>query len=300
MQGPYGAGGTIRVAAVISQHAGGYHVRWEPGGVEEDGVRLGPNARLADRGSLRHDFLVGPAAVRASFATDPAGIVRRELREKGRRLTAAQIRENLIGYGLGADVVAAAWPAVAKALLTDEGVRSFGEKTKRTYLWIGPATVPVPRAAPAAPAAPQPDPSPAEPLDAAGVVAQAAERVLAGTRPAVDLTAAAGRAAELPLTGRVPLILAVDRMFPGQVADDKWWHGATLAELAAAATGPLGVVTGRPAVVDRVIQPLINRELAAATSLSDLGEVLALAPALVRRLDAATVAAAFHRVTGGA
>ncbi len=106
-------------------------------------------------------------------------------------------------------------------------------------------------------------------------------------------------AVELPLTvrgGRAALLAAVGRLWPERVADEVWWRDVTLTALADCATGVLGRVTAQPAVAERVIAPLMARELARITSRVRLASLLALPHEFVASLPAEGVANAFRRV----
>jgi hypothetical protein len=106
-------------------------------------------------------------------------------------------------------------------------------------------------------------------------------------------------AVDLPLTsrgGRAALLVAVGRLWPEQVANEIWWRNVTLTALADSATGILGRVTSQHEVAERVIAPLMARELAKTASRVRLASLLALPHEFVASLPAEGVANAFRRV----
>jgi hypothetical protein len=101
-----------------------------------------------------------------------------------------------------------------------------------------------------------------------------------------------------PQGGRAALLSAVGRVWPERVADEMWWREATLTDLADCATGLLGRVTVRPEVAERVITPLMVRELSKVTSRVRLVGLLAMPHEFVEHLPAEVVANALRRVAG--
>lgn len=106
-------------------------------------------------------------------------------------------------------------------------------------------------------------------------------------------------AIKLPLTlkgGRAALLAAVGQLWPEKIADEIWWRDVTLKALSDSAPGVLGRVTSQPEVAERVVAPLMARELTKTTSRVRLASLLALPHEFVAHLPAAGVASVFRRV----
>ncbi|MGI8333660.1 hypothetical protein ACRYCC_27235 [Actinomadura scrupuli] len=120
-------------------------------------------------------------------------------------------------------------------------------------------------------------------------------------RKAVAPELVARIAAKLPLTrrgGRAALLSAVSGVWPERIADEIWWREVSLTELTDCASGVLGRVTARQEVAERVIAPLMARELSKVTSRTRLSGLLALPQEFVEYLPAQGIANAFQRVAG--
>ncbi|MEE3922063.1 hypothetical protein V2I01_38665 [Micromonospora sp. BRA006-A] len=122
---------------VLSGDSGRYRVRWEDSGEEEE-LQVGGQYRWARRGSLRHQFLVDPQPLRASFAEDSTAFILRLLREQGSAMTLKRITEELGGLGLDSQAAKKAWPAAKRAIDKCDQVQQNGTGSGRTYKWIGP------------------------------------------------------------------------------------------------------------------------------------------------------------------
>ncbi|WP_422733386.1 hypothetical protein ACN26Y_21480 [Micromonospora sp. WMMD558] len=129
--------GRALVGVVLSGGNGRYRVRWEDSGEEEE-LQVGGQYRWARRGSLRHQFLVDPQPLRASFAEGSTDFILRLLREQRSAMTVKRITEELCGLGLDSQAVKKAWPAAKRAIDKCDQVHQEGRGTGRTYKWIGP------------------------------------------------------------------------------------------------------------------------------------------------------------------
>jgi hypothetical protein len=123
--------------------------------------------------------------------------------------------------------------------------------------------------------------------------------LVTGGTSADEWASLAEHVSALPLSrigGRMLLLTALGRTAPNLVTNAHWWTGISLDQLAAAAAGPLGRVTSMPAVGDHVIRPLVTAAVAAATSRSQLGLLLALPVEFAAHVDGASLASALRRV----
>lgn len=143
---------------MLSRGGGAIRVRWEDDGMEDD-VRVDGRTSLAARGSLRHQWLVAPAPLADLFAADPSGMILRLLSENGAAMTALEVKDQLLRFGLDEKAVAAAWVATQKGFAKNNHVRT----KSNSYKWVGPAAEPtdvvgaeVRAAAPAVPEVDQP------------------------------------------------------------------------------------------------------------------------------------------------
>ncbi|NKZ06298.1 hypothetical protein [Actinomadura latina] len=128
------------------------------------------------------------------------------------------------------------------------------------------------------------------------VVQELGERLPGPMRDGADPDALARFAPRLPFkAGRAALIVAVAELWPERVTDPAWWRDATAEGLAALAQGALRRVLVRPDVAQRVISPVMERELASVTSRTRLARLMALPSEFVEHLQAGEVAAAFQR-----
>ncbi|WP_144120864.1 hypothetical protein [Catellatospora sichuanensis] len=127
----------VRVGTVLSRAEGKlnrYLVRWGDG--EEEVITAGNRVVVVARDSLRHLYLVDPAALAAQFAADPKAIVLRLLRESLSPLTAGGARSQLEAYGLPAQAVADAWSAAQRGFAAIPNVAASGKGSGRTYKWV--------------------------------------------------------------------------------------------------------------------------------------------------------------------
>ncbi|MEU6036054.1 hypothetical protein ABZ801_11660 [Actinomadura sp. NPDC047616] len=116
---------------------------------------------------------------------------------------------------------------------------------------------------------------------------------------ALDLDTVARLAAVLPFTrhgGRAVLVAAVARAWPERVTEEIWWEGATATALAEAAAGTLSRVTARPDVAERILAPLLARELPNVTSRVRLARLMGMPTEFVQQVPPAAVTNAFRRV----
>ncbi|GGM27795.1 hypothetical protein GCM10007977_031350 [Dactylosporangium sucinum] len=113
----------------------------------------------------------------------------------------------------------------------------------------------------------------------------------------VDVVADAVSALPLrPGSGRVAVVAAAARLWPDRIADAIWWRGASLKDVVDCADGGLGGVTRLGAVGERVIRPLVNAELAGATTRRALSRLLGLPAEFARQLPGDAVAGMFRRI----
>ncbi|MFD6731082.1 hypothetical protein ACFWDZ_08265 [Micromonospora aurantiaca] len=139
--------------------------------------------------------------------------------------------------------------------------------------------------------------------EALDLAAQALSRHLpllpSEARQAIDFGALAAAVAHLPLQprgGRVALLAAVAKARPEGIADEAWWSGVKLSALVACAAGGLGSVTSLPVISERVLRPLVMKEISAVNSRTRLAWILGLPREFAAQLPADAVAAAFRRV----
>lgn len=122
------------------------------------------------------------------------------------------------------------------------------------------------------------------------------ERLVGTMRPGADPDALARLVPQLPFKeGRTALIVAVAELWPERITDPTWWRGATAEGLAALSHGPMRRVLLRPEVAERVIAPLVARELASVSSRTRLARLLALPSEFAEHLAALDVVTAFRR-----
>jgi hypothetical protein len=120
-----------RLGAVVSREGAAYRVRWEDTGAEET-VRISPTMFVAARDTLRLEWLLDPAAVAVSFATDPDSVIWRVVRESPTPLHAREIQQNLTAYGLDPAAVSTAWKAAQR-----RGAPAAVSVRGRKYEWTG-------------------------------------------------------------------------------------------------------------------------------------------------------------------
>ncbi|MEO3786844.1 hypothetical protein ABGB12_26250 [Actinocorallia sp. B10E7] len=119
-------------------------------------------------------------------------------------------------------------------------------------------------------------------------------------RAAVDLRRLAAVAAALPFasggTGRAPFLATVFKIWPAQRTDRVWWTGAAPSALNECEP-QLRQVFEDPDVKDRVLAPLMAKEIADVATRPHLTRLLGLPAALVECLPPSEVAAALRRVS---
>ncbi len=106
-------------------------------------------------------------------------------------------------------------------------------------------------------------------------------------------------AEQLPFTpegGRTKLTVAVGERWPADVLDKRWWAGMTVQDLVDCAGGRFGRLTRSPEVVEAIIRPLLERELAGATTRARLSLFLGMPSQYAELLPVPAVAEAFARV----
>ncbi len=97
--------------------------------------------------------------------------------------------------------------------------------------------------------------------------------------------------------GRVPLMVAVHQRWPGSLLSPRWWDGATTASLVECGQGRFGRIIASPEILESVVRPLLERELAEVTTRARLGLFLSLPAELAEQLPIPAVANAFRRVS---
>ncbi|MFI7305878.1 hypothetical protein ACIBM8_21905 [Micromonospora aurantiaca] len=118
-------------------------------------------------------------------------------------------------------------------------------------------------------------------------------------RVSIDLEGLAPLVAPLPFTrdgGRAALIATVNKVHSKSVLSDAWWSGASLDELVACASGPLGAVTSRPEVCAEFLWPLMLRELSLVESRGRLAFLMGVPSEFLAGVSGEVLAAALRRV----
>ncbi|MBQ1059822.1 hypothetical protein [Micromonospora sp. C41] len=118
-------------------------------------------------------------------------------------------------------------------------------------------------------------------------------------RVSIDLEGLAPLVAPLPFTrdgGRAALIATVSKVHSKSVLSDAWWSGASLDELVACASGPLGAVTSRPEVCAEFLWPLMLRELSLVESRGRLAFLMGVPSEFLAGVSGEVLAAALRRV----
>ena len=136
--------------------------------------------------------------------------------------------------------------------------------------------------------------------DVLGVLQEVLRSASHQEQAAVDLRRLAAVAAALPFSsggaGRAPFLATVFKIWPAQRTDRVWWTGASPSALGECEP-QLRQVFEDPEVKDRVIAPLMAKEIADVAARPHLTRLLGLPAALVDALPPADVAAALRRVS---
>ncbi len=127
---------------------------------------------------------------------------------------------------------------------------------------------------------------------------EAAACAISGALPATHhgLLRIAERLPFTPEGGRTKLTAAVGERWPTDVLDERWWAGMTVQDLVDCAQGRFGRLTRSPEVVEAIIRPLLERELAGATTRARLSLFLGMPSQYAELLPVPAVAEAFARV----
>ncbi len=138
-------------------------------------------------------------------------------------------------------------------------------------------------------------------LDALDLVALALSRAVPGLgKDVLAPERIALLAQPLPFSekgGRVPLMVAMHQRWPGSLLGSRWWEGATVEDLVECGQGRFGRIVASREILQAVVRPLMERELAAVTTRARLGFFLRLPAELAEQLPVPAVVDAFQRVS---
>ncbi|PZG51459.1 hypothetical protein C1I98_08455 [Spongiactinospora gelatinilytica] len=96
--------------------------------------------------------------------------------------------------------------------------------------------------------------------------------------------------------GRVPLMVAVHERSPASLLSLRWWDGASTETLVECGQGRLGRIIASTEILEPIIRPLLERELAEVTTRARLGIFLRLPAELAEHVPVPAFVNAFQRV----